>query len=114
MYRGLTIPEVITLLPRQGSSPSAEAVFWLLLTGDIPTEQQTLSLIADWTLRRQKHIEWWSGSRGEGIVSVLRSLPATVTPLGRLSIALMVLDVGKQMNEAKSKGVMPHTYWEVI
>lgn len=102
------------MLPRRGGSPSAEAVFWLLLTGDVPTHQQTASLIADWTSRRQKCAEWWSGPRGETVVSVLRSLPETITPLGRLSVALTILDVSKYAKEAKRHGAMPHTYWEVV
>ncbi|XP_014483178.1 PREDICTED: probable citrate synthase 2, mitochondrial [Dinoponera quadriceps] len=112
VYRGLTIPEVITLLPRRGGLPSAEAIFWLLLTGDVPTHRQTASLIADWTSRRQKRAEQWSGSRGETALSVLRSLPESVTPLGRLSVALTILDVSKCAKEAKRHGAMPHTYWE--
>ncbi|XP_028047292.2 probable citrate synthase 2, mitochondrial, partial [Monomorium pharaonis] len=110
-YRGLTIPEVIGLLPREGSSSSAEAVFWLLLTGDVPTQQQTASLIADWTSRRKKCTEWWSGPRAETIVSVLRSMPET-TPLHRLSIALTIFDISKQAKEAKKHGAMPYAYWE--
>ncbi|XP_018044444.1 PREDICTED: probable citrate synthase 2, mitochondrial [Atta colombica] len=114
VYRGLTIPEVIALLPREGNSPSAEAVFWLLLTGDVPTQQQTASLIADWTLRRKKCTEWWSGPRGETIASVLRSMPETITPLHRLSIALTIFNISKQTREAKKHGAMPYTYWEYI
>lgn len=114
MYRGLTIPEVIGLLPREGNSPSAEAVFWLLLTGDVPTQQQTASLIADWTSRRKKCTEWWSGPRGETIASVLRSMPETITPLHRLSVALTIFDISKQAKEAKRHGAMPYTYWEVV
>lgn len=113
MYRGLTIPEVISLLPRQGNQPSAEAVFWLLLTGDIPTQQQTASLIADWTSRRQKCTEWWSGSRGETMISVLRSVPETITPLHKLSIALTIFDISKHAKKAKKLGAMPYSYWEV-
>ncbi|XP_018396653.1 PREDICTED: probable citrate synthase 2, mitochondrial isoform X2 [Cyphomyrmex costatus] len=112
IYRGLTIPEVIALLPREGNSPSAEAVFWLLLTGDVPTQQQTASLIADWTLRRKKCAEWWSGPRGETIASVLRSMPETITPLHKLSVALTIFDISKTAKEAKRHGAMPYTYWE--
>ncbi|XP_070155153.1 citrate synthase-like [Polyergus mexicanus] len=112
VYRGLTIPEVIALLPRQGNSPSAEAIFWLLLTGDIPTQQQTASLIADWTSRRQKCVEWWSGPRGEMIVSILRSMPEAVTPMHRLSVALTIFNISKQAKDAKMHGAMPYTYWE--
>ncbi|KAL6428166.1 hypothetical protein ACFW04_008490 [Cataglyphis niger] len=100
MFRGLTLSEVITLLPRQGNSPSAEAIFWLLLTGDIPTQQQTASLIADWTSRR------------ETIVSVLRSMPEAITPMHRLSVALTIFNISKQAKEAKRYGAMPYTYWE--
>ncbi|XP_018359351.1 PREDICTED: probable citrate synthase 2, mitochondrial isoform X1 [Trachymyrmex cornetzi] len=114
VYRGLTIPEVIGLLPREGNSPSAEAVFWLLLTGDVPTQQQTASLIADWTLRRKKCTEWWSGPRGETIASVLRSMPEIITPLHRLSVALTIFNISKQAKEAKKHGAMPYTYWEYI
>lgn len=114
MYRRLTIPEVISLLPRQRDSPIAEAVLWLLLTGDVPTQQQTASLIADWTLRRQKYAEWWSGPRGETIVSVLRAMPDTITPLQKLSTALAVFNVSKHAENAKRYGALPYTYWEVI
>ncbi|XP_011057327.1 PREDICTED: probable citrate synthase 2, mitochondrial, partial [Acromyrmex echinatior] len=114
VYRGLTIPEVITLLPREGNLPSAEAVFWLLLTGDVPTQQQIASLIADWTLRRKKCTEWWSGPCGETIASVLRSMPETITPLHKLSVALTIFNISKQAKEAKKLGAMPYTYWEYI
>jgi len=110
----LTIPEVIALLPREGNSPSAEAVFWLLLTGDIPTQQQIASLIADWTSRRKKCTEWWSGPRGETITSLLRSMPETITPLHKLSVALTIFHISKQAKEAKKHGAMPYSYWEVV
>ncbi|XP_076181851.1 putative citrate synthase 2, mitochondrial isoform X1 [Ptiloglossa arizonensis] len=111
-YRGLTIPEVVTLLPRQGKSPSAEAVFWLLLTGDVPTQEQTASLIADWTTRRQKRKDWWSGPGGGIVGSVLRTLPKTTTPLGRLSIALAVFDSSKHTKDALRDRASSHTHWE--
>ncbi|XP_061935632.1 probable citrate synthase 2, mitochondrial [Apis cerana] len=111
-YRGLTIPEVITLLPREGKSPSAEAVFWLLLTGDVPTKEQTASLIADWSIRRQKKKDWWSGPGGGIVGSVLQNLPKTTTPLGKLSIALTVFESGKYIQEALKNGALSYTHWE--
>ncbi|XP_076243547.1 putative citrate synthase 2, mitochondrial [Calliopsis andreniformis] len=113
-YRGLTIPEVVTLLPREGRSPSAEAVFWLLLTGDIPTHEQTASLIADWTIRRQKTKLWWSGPGGGIVGSVLQTLPKTTTPLGKLSVALTVFDSSKHLTQALKNGALSHTHWEYM
>ncbi|XP_015592685.1 citrate synthase, mitochondrial [Cephus cinctus] len=114
-YRGLTIPQVISLLPKnRGTSPSPEAVFWLLLTGDVPTQEQTKSLIADWTSRRQRLKEWWSDNEGGTIGMIIRSLPKNVTPLGKLCIALTALNADKYAQEATKTGAMSHTQWEYI
>ncbi|XP_046819503.1 probable citrate synthase, mitochondrial [Vespa crabro] len=113
-YRGLTIPEVLNLLPRNGTSPSVEAVFWLLLTGDVPTQEQTNSLINDWSSRRQRRKEWWSGPGGGIVGSVLQNLPDNVTPLARLSIALTVLQTDKHTKKALQNGALNHTHWEHI
>ncbi|KAI4501265.1 hypothetical protein M0802_003638 [Mischocyttarus mexicanus] len=113
-YRGLTIPEVLNLLPRRGTSPSVEAVFWLLLTGDVPTQEQTTSLINDWSSRRQRRKEWWSGPSGGIVGSVLQNLPDNVTPLARLSIALTILQTNKYTKKAIENGAPSHTHWEHI
>ena len=41
-FRGYSLPECQKLLPKApgGDEPLPEACFWLLCTGDIPTEQQ--------------------------------------------------------------------------
>ena len=41
-FRGFTIPECQEKLPKAkgGQEPLPEGLFWLLLTGDIPTEEQ--------------------------------------------------------------------------
>lgn len=117
-YRGLSIPELFDLLPRRGQSPSPEAVFWLLLTGDVPTHEQTEALMADWTERRDKRKDWWwsesSGEAGGVVGNVLRALPKNVPPVGRLAIALTALDADKHYKKAVQTGAMSYTYWEHI
>lgn len=100
-------------MPREGKLPTAEAVFWLLLTGDIPTQEQTASLIADWTQRRQKRKDWWAGPHGGIVGSTLQTLPKTMTPLGKLSVALTMFDSFKHLQQALKNGVSSHTHWEV-
>ena len=43
-FRGYSIPECQKLLPRgnggKGEEPLPEGLFWLLLTGEIPTQEQ--------------------------------------------------------------------------
>merc|ERR1712033_136445 len=52
-FRGYSIPECQKLLPKAkgGEEPLPEGLFWLLLTGDIPTEEQVRALSADWAAR---------------------------------------------------------------
>lgn len=50
-YRGYTLPEVFEKLPKPKDAeiPYVEALFYLLLTGDIPTEQETLDLVDEFS-----------------------------------------------------------------
>lgn len=43
-FRGYTIPDCQELLPSapEGEEPLPEGLFWLLVTGEIPTEEQVL------------------------------------------------------------------------
>ena len=52
-FRGYSIPELRELLPKVpgGKEPLPEALFWLMLVGEIPTDEQTAWLSAEW--RRQ-------------------------------------------------------------
>jgi len=45
-FRGLSIPECQQQLPKAegGEEPLPEALFWLLVTGDVPTAAQTDAL----------------------------------------------------------------------
>merc|ERR1712179_314071 len=54
-FRGYTIPECQELLPKApgGQEPLPEGLFWLLLTGDIPSEEQVRALSADWAARAE-------------------------------------------------------------
>merc|ERR1719339_845424 len=54
-FRGYTIPECQELLPKApgGQEPLPEGLFWLLVTGDIPSEEQVRALSADWASRAQ-------------------------------------------------------------
>merc|ERR1740138_439839 len=45
-YRGLTLKECMAQLPKHGNSKIGlpEAAYWLLLTGEVPTGEQTRAL----------------------------------------------------------------------
>eukprot|EP01083_Nonionella_stella_P129684 393488_1 len=52
-FRGLTIPDCQEQLPRApgGSEPLPEALIWLLITGEVPTQAQADSVSADLAVR---------------------------------------------------------------
>ncbi|XP_015126096.1 probable citrate synthase 2, mitochondrial [Diachasma alloeum] len=107
-YRGLTMPEVVKLLPLHGNYPSPESVFWLLLTGDVPTEVQTASLVSDWTNRRERQRFFFNEPQ-----NFLQSLPKHVGPTTRLSVILAAFDSGEKRFRSPLRGsAMSCTHWE--
>merc|ERR1712165_210380 len=52
-FRGYTIPECQELLPKApgGEEPLPEGLWWLLMTGDIPTEEQVRAVSKEWASR---------------------------------------------------------------
>ena len=52
-FRGFSIPECQQKLPTApgGEEPLPEGLFWLLLTGEIPTEAQVRGLSKEWAER---------------------------------------------------------------
>ncbi|CAO3599131.1 unnamed protein product [Absidia cylindrospora] len=52
-FRGKTIPECQKELPSAipGGEPLPEALFWLLVTGEVPTPEQTKSISNEWAAR---------------------------------------------------------------
>ena len=80
-FRGKTIPECQDLLPKAdgGSEPLPEALFWLLLTGEVPTDAQVKELSRDWAAR---------ASIPEFVEEILDRCPSTLHPMSQFSLAV--------------------------
>ena len=53
-FRGFSIPELQEKLPTgRGKEPLPEGLFWLMLTGEVPTDAEALWLTNEWERRRQ-------------------------------------------------------------
>ncbi|HRO72645.1 MAG TPA: citrate/2-methylcitrate synthase, partial [Saprospiraceae bacterium] len=52
-FRGYNIPQLRDLLPRVpgGKEPLPEGLFWLMMTGEIPTEENVRWLSGEWAKR---------------------------------------------------------------
>src|SRR5512136_2714867 len=53
-FRGRTIPETFAALPKVPGCdyPYVESFWWYLLTGEVPSEQETLEVVEDFKKRR--------------------------------------------------------------
>lgn len=103
-FRGKTIPECQKLLPKAqgGKEPLPEGLFWLLLTGEIPTEQQVRDLSADWAARSgiPKFVE-----------ELIDRCPNDLHPMAQLSIAVTALEHESAFAKAYAKGIKKSEYW---
>jgi len=103
-FRGKTIPECQELLPKgpDGQEPLPEGIFWLLLTGEVPTEAQVKSLSAEWAARSDvpKFVE-----------ELLDRCPNTLHPMAQFSLAVTALEHESSFAKAYAKGINKKDYW---
>jgi len=80
-FRGKTIPEIQQELPKApgGSEPLPEGLFWLLVTGEIPTYEQVSELSKDWAAR---------AAIPEFVEEILDRCPPTLHPMSQFSLAV--------------------------
>jgi len=104
-FRGYTIPECQELLPRApgGGEPLPEGLFWLLVTGEIPTEAQVKSVSEDWASRAELPSH---------VVTMLNNFPAHLHPMAQFSASIAALNSESKFAKAYSEGVHKTKYWE--
>lgn len=106
-FRGYSIPECQKLLPKApgGSEPLPEGVFWLMLTGDIPTEAQVRSLSKTWAER---------ANLPDHVTKMVKGLPPHVHPMAQLSAAVTISNTESRFKKAYTSGVPKSKYWEHV
>ncbi|KAI9335026.1 citrate synthase-like protein [Zopfochytrium polystomum] len=104
-FRGYTIPECQALLPRAegGSEPLPEGLFWLLMTGEIPTTEQVRNLSADWAAR---------SAIPSYVEDILDRCPNTLHPMSQFSLAVTALQHESSFAKAYQNGVPKSQYWD--
>merc|ERR1712193_136471 len=104
-FRGYTIPECQELLPKApgGKEPLPEGLFWLLVTGDIPTEEQVRGLSKDWASRAELPSH---------VVTMLNNFPSNLHPMAQFSAAMAALHSESKFSKAYGEGVHKSKYWD--
>lgn len=106
-FRGYTIPECQKLLPKApgGIEPLPEGLFWLLVTGKIPTEAQVKAVSKEWADRA--HLP-------SHVVTMLKNFPANLHPMAQFSAAVTACNSESKFAKAYSDGVKKTQYWEFV
>ncbi|KAI0762030.1 citrate synthase [Irpex lacteus] len=96
-FRGKTIPECQALLPKApgGSEPLPEALFWLLVTGEVPTQEQVTALSKEWAAR----------------AAIPEFMPPTLHPMSQFSLAVTALNHDSTFAKAYQEGISKKDYW---
>ncbi|KAH6569675.1 hypothetical protein BASA50_002129 [Batrachochytrium salamandrivorans] len=104
-FRNYTIPECQKLLPtaENGDEPLPEGLFWLLVTGEIPSVEQVRALSADWAAR---------SAIPAYVEDILDRCPNTLHPMSQFSLAVTALQQESSFAKAYHAGVSKAQYWD--
>jgi len=104
-YRGYTLPEVFEKLPKPKGSemPYVEGLFCLLLTGDIPTEDEVAEVADEFNKRR---------ILPRYVYEVIDAFPSISHPMAIFSTAILCMSRESFMNKKYKAGINKLDYWE--
>jgi citrate synthase len=104
-FRGHTIPDLQEKLPKAkgGDEPLPEALFYLLMTGDLPTEAETAEITEEWKKR---------GQLPDYVVKVIDSLPKDMHPMTQFSTGILVMQKESAFAKQYREGMKRGDYWQ--
>ena len=104
-YRGYTLPEVFKLLPKPKGAdmPYVEGLVYLLLTGDIPTEEEANEVVDEFKKRR---------ILPRYVYEVIDSFPCCSHPMVIFSAAIMSMQRESFFSKKYKVGLSKNEYWD--
>ena len=103
-FRGYSIDELKTMLPGgPNHQPRPEGLFWLMLVGEVPTEEQVNWLADEW--RRRSALP-------EHTLAVLNALDIDTHPMTQFSIAVNAMQIDSVFASRYGAGMSKNDYWD--
>jgi citrate synthase len=104
-FRGYTIPELQEKLPRAkgGGEPLPEGLFYLMLIGELPTEENVANITNIW--QRRSHVP-------QHVFNTIDALPISAHPMTMFVTAVMALQTESTFQKRYSEGMSKKDYWE--
>ncbi|HOJ17654.1 MAG: citrate (Si)-synthase [Ignavibacteriales bacterium] len=103
-FRGFTIPEVIEKLPKPAGKemPYVEGLFYLLLTGEIPSQEDVDDVISEFKKRSRVP---------QYIFDLLRGMPRDIHPMTLFSAAVLAMQRESLFAKEYHNGIHKNEYW---
>ncbi len=104
-FRGKTIPETFAALPKVPGSeyPYVEGFWYFLMTGDVPTKEEALAVVADFKAR---------ASVPKYVFEVLRAMPRDSHPMAMFSTAILSMQRESLFVKRYNEGMKKTEYWD--
>ena len=104
-YRGCDLFQIMEKAPtaKNGEQPLPEAILWLLLTGEFPTNDEIIDFQAEMFRR---------GKLTQEEKRLISSLPNHMHPMTQLQAGVLICQPRSHFAEAYQMGIQKHRYWE--
>ncbi len=104
-FRGFNIPELQEKLPKApgGEEPLPEGIFYLLLTGELPTEDEVKEVTNEWRER---------SALPDYLIDVLKALPKDTHPMTQFSLGILTLQRDSIFAKQYREGMSKMDYWD--
>jgi citrate synthase len=106
-FRGYSIPELQAKLPtaKPGGEPMPEGLFYLMLVGELPTEEDAHHITNVW--QRRSHVP-------NHVFATIDALPLNAHPMTMFVTGVMALQTESNFARAYGKGINKKEYWAYV
>jgi citrate synthase len=106
-FRGYSIPELRKQLPKApgGTEPLPEGIFYLMLVGELPTQDDVSFITNEWMKRSNvpKHV-----------FDTIEKLPVDTHPMTQFVVGVMAMQTESVFAKAYAKGISKKDYWDYV
>lgn len=106
-FRGYSIPEIQEKLPKAkgGNEPLPEGLFYLMLIGELPTDEDTAKVTS--LLQRRSHVP-------NHVFDVIDAFPTDAHPMTMLVAGIMALQTESNFSKRYAEGINKKDYWDPV
>ncbi len=106
-FRGFSIPELQKKLPKaiNGNEPLPEGLFYLMLVGELPTENDVNDITNAW--QRRSHVP-------NHVFDAIEGLPKSSHPMTQFVVAIMALQTESIFVRKYGEGLSKKDYWDAV